>query len=123
MFKCSFVLPRLYFCVLSLVFLLCSYSAFVSTCLLLLYMCIVLLYKINIVYIAFVQNPCWFSMQSCSMVSLLNITRWQHLSVSLPHMVHARTPYKVTGWGYRPPQRRKVTTRDHEEEEMQHYQL
>ena len=73
MFKCSFVLPRLYFCVLSLVLLLCSYSAFVSTCLLLLYMCIVLLYKINIVYIAFVQNPCWLSMQSCSMVSFLSL--------------------------------------------------
>ena len=56
MFKCSFVLHRPYFCVLSLVLLLSSYSAFVSTFLLLLYMCIVLLYKINIVYSAFVQN-------------------------------------------------------------------
>ena len=56
MFKCSFLLPRPYFCVLSLVLLLSSYSAYVSTFLLLLYMCIVLLYKINIVYSAFVQN-------------------------------------------------------------------
>ena len=52
--SCTFVMFLFCFCV--------NLFAFVI-------MCIVLLYKINIVYSAFVQNPCWFSMHFCSMVS------------------------------------------------------